>query len=73
MNRLEQTVSRQVDQAALKNQFPQKVVVMDINMSFPSMVWFMVKWALAAIPAMIIVGGSAFILWAIFMGLMMGV
>ena len=26
----------------------------DINMSFNSMVWFMVKWAIAAIPALII-------------------
>lgn len=30
------------------------VVVIDIRMSFWSMVWFMVKWAIAAIPALII-------------------
>ena len=30
------------------------VVIVDINMSFNSMVWFMVKWAIAAIPALII-------------------
>lgn len=33
---------------------PQEVVVVDLNMSFSSMVWFMVKWALASIPALII-------------------
>ena len=33
---------------------PQEVVVVDLNMSFSSMVWFMVKWVLASIPAMII-------------------
>ncbi len=30
------------------------VVVMDINMSFGSMVRFMVKWAIASIPALLI-------------------
>jgi hypothetical protein len=32
----------------------QKVIVTDIHMPFASMVGFMVKWALASIPAMII-------------------
>lgn len=32
----------------------QPVVVLDVNMSFNSMVWFMIKWALASIPALII-------------------
>jgi hypothetical protein len=31
-----------------------EVVVTDIRMSFPSMVVFMVKWAIATIPAIII-------------------
>jgi hypothetical protein len=31
-----------------------EVVVTDIKMSFPSMVVFMVKWAIATIPAIII-------------------
>ncbi len=30
------------------------VVITDIRMRFWSMVWFMVKWAIAAIPALII-------------------
>lgn len=33
---------------------PQEVVIVDFDMSFPSMVRFMVKWAIAAIPALII-------------------
>lgn len=32
----------------------QKVMVNDISMSFSAMVWFMVKWAIASIPATII-------------------
>ena len=36
-----------------------KVEVTDINMPFFSMVWFMVKWAIASIPAIII-------LWMLF-------
>ena len=39
----------------------QKVKVVDFNMEFTSMVWFMIKWALASIPAIIIL----FILWAL--------
>jgi uncharacterized membrane protein YvbJ len=33
---------------------PQRVTVVDFDMKFTSMIIFMVKWALAAIPAMII-------------------
>jgi hypothetical protein len=32
----------------------QAVVVVDLRMNFWSMVWFMVKWAIAAIPALLI-------------------
>lgn len=35
---------------------PQRVVVADIDMPFGSMVRFMVKWAIATIPAMLILG-----------------
>jgi hypothetical protein len=45
------------------NALAQKVIVTDINMPFGSMVTFMVKWALAAIPALIILailGGAVF-------------
>jgi len=34
----------------------QKVVITDIKMSFFSMVGFMIKWMLASIPAVIILG-----------------
>lgn len=43
---------------------PQKVTVTDINMPFGSMVVFMVKWTLAAIPAVImlsVVGAAIYI------------
>ena len=42
----------------------QNVVVTDIQMPFWSMVWFMVKWSIASIPAVIIlivVGGVAIV------------
>jgi hypothetical protein len=35
-------------------QQPQRVIVTDIHMSFWSMVGFMVKWAIASIPAFVI-------------------
>jgi len=41
----------------------REVVVTDIKMPFGSMVTFMVKWAIAAIPAMIILG----VLWYLVM------
>jgi hypothetical protein len=34
----------------------QPVSIVDLNIPFWSLVWLMVKWALAAIPAMIILG-----------------
>lgn len=33
----------------------EEVIVVDIEMKFWSMVWFMVKWAIASIPAFIII------------------
>lgn len=55
-NRLDRQEVEQVERAALKNQVERKVVVTDIDMPFRSMVNFMVKWALAAIPATLILG-----------------
>ena len=46
-----------------------EVVVTDIKMPFGSMVVFMIKWALAAIPAMIILS----IIWSVIWGIAMGV
>lgn len=34
----------------------REVIVKDIKMKFSSMVWFMVKWAIASIPAIFIIG-----------------
>ena len=52
------------------------VVVTDIRMPFGSMVVFMIKWAIAAIPAFIILAILGFLASAMFMGgcaaLMMG-
>jgi hypothetical protein len=44
----------------------QRVTVVDINMSFGSMVVFMIKWALAAIPALIILFILGFVASIIF-------
>ncbi|WJN60935.1 hypothetical protein [Pseudomonas sp. SO81] len=46
----------------------QPVVIMDLNMSFNSMVWFMVKWAIASIPALIILFIIGVMLVAMFGG-----
>lgn len=38
----------------MSHSMEQGVIVRDVQMKFTSMIWFMVKWAIAAIPAMII-------------------
>jgi len=43
----------------------QKVVITDIEMPFRSMVIFMIKWAVAAIPAGIIVFGGGLLVAAL--------
>jgi hypothetical protein len=48
---------------------PQRVTVTDIDMPFASMVSFMVKWAIASIPAFIIVAILVFICVAVLGGL----
>jgi hypothetical protein len=42
-----------------------EVVVTDIKMSFSSMVVFMVKWAIATIPAIIILTAVGSITWGL--------
>jgi len=49
-----------------------KVVVTDIQMSFLSMVIFMVKWAIAAIPVLLILAILGSIFSALLGGLFMG-
>ena len=48
------------------------VVVTDINMSFISMVIFMVKWVVASIPAFIILSITGAVLMMLFGGIMSG-
>ena len=48
------------------NTEPNHVVVTNIQMPFLSMVWFMVKWSIAAIPAAIILFFLLVILFAVF-------
>lgn len=50
----------------------QNVVVTDVKMGFGSMVIFMIKWVLAAIPAMIILSGIGMVLGALTGGLFAG-
>jgi hypothetical protein len=38
------------------SQETRRVVVVDVQMKFSSMVVFMIKWAIAAIPALIVIG-----------------
>jgi hypothetical protein len=47
----------------------REVVVTDIRMPFASMVAFMVKWAIASVPAMILLG----VLWWLMMVVLLGV
>ena len=51
------------------NSATNKVIVEDINMPFGSMVMFMIKLALASIPAFIILGIIGILLVAIFSGM----
>ncbi len=45
--------------------YPIKAIIMDFDMRFSSMVCFMVKWAIASIPALIILSILAGIFMAI--------
>lgn len=49
----------------------QRVVVTDIQMPFMSMVFFMVKWVIASIPAFFILAILASIVMAVTGGMMM--
>jgi hypothetical protein len=46
----------------------RNVIVTDIHMPFLSMVIFMVKWAMASIPAIIILMLIASLLWRVLLG-----
>jgi len=67
------TIPSQHDHIPLTSVEPQRVVVTDIRMGFWSMVIFMVKWVIAAIPAFIILWLISMALRAIFAGIMVEV
>ena len=46
-----------------------RVVVTDVDMPFGSMVRFMVKWSIAAIPALLILLVIGSVLWGILLGM----
>ena len=48
---------------------PNRVTVTDIEMPFLSMVRFMVKWAIAAIPALLILGILGVGFWSVLIGI----
>jgi hypothetical protein len=50
--------------AALRTAGAQRVVVVDLDMPFGSMVSFIFKWTLASIPALLAIGAIAFFLMA---------
>lgn len=56
--------------AMASNVAKQEVEITDIRMRFGSMVVFMVKWALASIPALIILTVLLIGVWAVAMGLL---
>lgn len=62
-------VSPNVRSAMAQYKGAQPVVVLDVNMSFNSMVVFMIKWAIAAIPAMLILFALGAAMVALFGGL----
>jgi hypothetical protein len=48
------------------------VIVVDLRMPFWSMVWFMVKWAIAAIPALLILAIIGFLAGSVALGFVGG-
>ncbi len=47
----------------------QRVVVTDVSMTFGSMIVFMIKWALASVPAMLILSIIGFLVGMVFFAL----
>ena len=51
----------------VRDELPAKVTIVNVDMPFLSMVGFMVKWAVAAVPAMIILFGVGLFLLFVWM------
>lgn len=67
--RLERSAHAEAGKARLDPAHAQPVVVVDLRMNFWSMVWFMVKWAIASIPAIIILAIFLSVAFGFFIGL----
>jgi len=50
----------------------QEIIITDIRMKFWSMVWFIVKLAIASIPALIILGSIIIVIGTIFAAVFSG-
>ena len=59
-------------QQSLPEPLVQSVAITDIHMPFGSMVVFMIKWAIAAIPALIILGLIYLVFFAVIVGMFKG-
>ena len=59
-------------QQSLAESLIQSVAITDIHMPFGSMVVFMIKWAIAAIPALIILGLIYLMFFAVIVGMFRG-
>ncbi|MFI5103115.1 MAG: hypothetical protein ACHP9V_07075 [Terriglobales bacterium] len=60
----------QAAQVRIPETRPTAVVVTDVHMPFGSMIAFMVKWAIASIPALLIVFVVGLIFWTIALALL---
>ena len=67
--KLEEKIQRRIPMEDIMN---NRVTIVDVKMPFMSMLVFMVKWVIAAIPAFIILGIIFAILFAIFGGMFAG-
>ncbi len=67
--RAERAAAESFVKARLDPSLAQPVVVVDLRMNFWSMVWFMVKWAIASIPALIILFILLWVAVGFFLGL----
>ena len=62
----------QVDKPTSTKRLPEPVSVVDIRMPFWSMVEFMIKWAVAAIPAILILTVLGAVIIGVIVGLFAG-
>jgi hypothetical protein len=61
-----------VRETTMSNELTNRVSVTDVDMPFLSMVRFMVKWAVASIPALLILAISGAVCWGVLLGFFAG-